>query len=33
MVGVLGCVKMVRMYWKEGGRETTPLYHMSHVLH
>ena len=27
----LGCVRRVGMYWNEGGRETTPLYHICYI--
>ena len=30
-LGWLGCVRRVGIYWKEGRRETTPLYHICYI--
>ena len=31
MVGMLGCVRRVGMYWEGGRRETSPLYHFCYI--
>ena len=28
----LGCVRRVEMYWEEGRKETTPLYHICYIM-
>ena len=30
-VYMVGCVRRVGMYWEEGRRETTPLYHICYI--